>query len=259
MATMMRIHSPAAPKAAFTRLAITESKLFLREPLALFFGVAFPLVLLVIVGSIPSSQQADKTLGGLRFVDVYVPVLLAFVLAMLALSALPVILASYREKGILRRLSTTPVPPSWVLAAQLAINFVVAVTAMILIVGIGRLVFDVALPRQLIGFVLAVLLAAAALLALGLFVAAIAPNGRAANGIGVMLFFPLMFFAGLWVPREQMPDTLRHVGDFSPLGAAVQALQDTTQGHWPHLQALVVMGAYAIVFGVAAVRLFRWQ
>jgi ABC-2 type transport system permease protein len=192
-------------------------------------------------------------------VDVYVPVLIAVALVMLAVNALPTILTSYREKGILRRLSVTPVPPSWVLATQLAINLAVAVLTTILIVGVGRLVFDVRLPRQIIGFVLVFLLAAVALLALGLLIAAIAPNGRIASGIGSILFFPLLFFAGLWLPQAAMPDILRRISDFSPLGAAVQALQDTMQGYWPHPLALAVMAAYAIVFGVAAVRLFHWE
>lgn len=247
------------PTSAFSRLAATESKLFLREPAALLFGVGMPLILLIIFGNIPVFQQPSKSLGGLRLIDVYVPVLLVFVLTILALSALPLVLASYREKGILRRLSVTPVPPLWVLATQLLINLTVAVLTTILIVGTGRVAFGVRLPQQMIGFVLVFLLAAAALFALGLLIAAIAPTGRMASGIGGILFFPLLFFAGLWVPRPQMPDLLRHISDFSPLGAAVQALQDTIQGQWPHPLPLLVMAVYAIVFGVAAVCLFRWE
>ncbi len=247
------------PGSAFLRLAITESKLFLREPVGTIWGVGLPLALLLVFGSLPWAQRPSHDYGGLRFVDLYVPILIAFVLAMLALNALPIALATYREKGILRRLSTTPLSPSRVLAVQLAINTVVAVITAILIVGVGRLVFDVALPGNLPGFAVSFGLATVALLAMGLFIAAVAPNGRAANGAGAVLFFPLMFLAGLWLPREAMPDILRHFSDFSPLGAAVQALQDSTQGHWPQPVSLVVMAAYAIVFGAAAVRLFRWE
>ena len=55
----------------------------------------------------------------------------------------------------------------------------------------------------------------------------------AAGAIGTLLFFPLMFFAGLWVPQATMPATLRDISDYTPLGAAVQALQDAAGGHWP--------------------------
>jgi ABC-2 type transport system permease protein len=251
--------SPALPRSAFRKLAATELRLYLREPVGIFWGFAFPLILLLVVGSIPFSQQASKDLGGLRFIDVYVPVLVAFVLAMLGLNALPPVLAAYREKGILRRLSTTPLPPSWVLAVQLAINLALAAITVILLVGLGHIAFNIGLPGQLAGFVLSVLLAAAALLGLGLLIAAVAPNGRVANGTGAILFFPMMFLAGLWLPRQAMPEALRHVSDFSPLGAAVQALQDSMRGQWPQTLSLAVLAAYAIVLSLAAVRLFRWE
>ncbi len=48
--------------------------------------------------------------------------------AILGLISLPAALVSYRDQGILRRLSTTPVPPSWVLAGQLVINSCIAMT-----------------------------------------------------------------------------------------------------------------------------------
>lgn len=237
----------------------TELRLFLREPVTLFWGVAFPVILLAIIGAVPSSRKPEADLGGLRFVDVYLPVMLAFVLAMLAINALPSLLAGYRERGVLRRLSTTPVPPSRVLAAQLAIHAGVAVVAIALLLVVGRVAFDVALPQQPLGFLLAVVLAIASVLAVGLLVAAVASGTRVANGIGVLLFFPMMFFAGLWLPRDSMPSGLVHVSDATPLGAAVQALQDSTHGDWPSLLQLGVMAAWAIVLGVAATRLFRWE
>jgi ABC-2 type transport system permease protein len=69
----------------------------------------------------------------------------------------------------------------------------------------------------------------------------------------------MMFFAGLWLPIDQMPPALRHISHAAPLGAAVQALQDSAQGQWPHPLQLVTMAAYAVVFGLAATRLFRWE
>lgn len=89
--------------------------------------------------------------------------------------------------------------------------------------------------------------------------AALAPTGRTAGLIGSLLFFPMMFFAGLWVPRQQMGPALREVSNFTPLGSAVQALQDSMYGHWPHPLTLGVLAGYAVVFGLGAARFFRWQ
>jgi ABC-2 type transport system permease protein len=114
-------------------------------------------------------------------------------------------------------------------------------------------------PEQPLGFLVAFVLAAASLFAVGLLVAAVAPSGKAASGIGTVLFFPLLFFAGLWVPRDAMPEVLRRIGDFTPLGAGVQAMQDASTGAWPQLLHLAVMAAVTIAASLAAAKLFRWE
>jgi hypothetical protein len=79
----------AARGAALGRLTRTEFRLFLRERIGPIWGVGFPLVLLIIFGSIPSFSRAQASLGGLTELDLYVPILIAFVIAMLVLNALP--------------------------------------------------------------------------------------------------------------------------------------------------------------------------
>jgi hypothetical protein len=59
----------------------------------------------------------------------------------------------------------------------------------------ARLAFGVALPGQFAGFLVTNVLAATAMPALLLLIAALAPTGRAAGGIGTLLFYPLIFFA----------------------------------------------------------------
>ncbi|HEY7432779.1 MAG TPA: ABC transporter permease [Streptosporangiaceae bacterium] len=248
---------PAA--SAFRKLTASEFRLFLREKAAVFWGLAFPLVLLIIFGSIPAFKKPDKDLGGLTLLQAYVPILLALVLAMLAMQALPTILSGYRERGVLRRLATTPVGPARLLGAQLSVYAAVTVVSSILVLAVARIAYGVPLPSQVAGFVLAFALGLAALLGIGLIIAAVARSQRAAQPIGAILFFPMMFFAGLWLPIDAMPTALADISRYTPLGATVQALQDASTGQWPHPMQLLVLAGYAIVFAAAAVKWFRWE
>jgi ABC-2 type transport system permease protein len=252
---------PPAPgrRSALWRLTLAESKLFLRERVGPIWGIGLPLLLLIIFGAIPFFKKPQASFGGYTTLDVYVPILIAMMLALLSLVAMPMALAAYREKGILRRLQTTPAGPARVLAAQLLVNLATAVVTVTMLLAVARVAYGVPLPRQLAGFVLAALLAAAALMGLGLFVAAVAPTGRTAQVIGALVFYPLMFFSGLWLPIPSMPAALQHISHATPLGAAWAAMSTAATGSWPHALPLLTMAGYAVVAGVAAAKLFRWE
>jgi ABC-2 type transport system permease protein len=242
-----------------TALTLTELRLFLREKSGPAFGLGLPLALLIIFGNLPFYREHRADLGGRTLLDTYVPILVAFVLAMLALNVLPPVLAGYRERGVLRRLRTTPVGPARVLGAQLIVTLLTAVVAVTAVLLVARFAFGVAAPLQMAGFLLAVLLTAVAVISIGLLISAAAPTGRSAGALGAAAFYPLMFLGGLFLPLETMPATLRHIGQATPLGAAVTAMRDAGQGQWPAWFSLLTLLGYAVVAGLAATRLFRWE
>lgn len=243
---------------ATVALARSEFRLFVREPAALFWSVVFPVVLLVILGSVPPFRETDPDTG-VRMINYYTPVILLMSLSFLAVATMPAVIAGYREQLILKRLATTPIGSARMLGAQLALYLGLALAMAVLVVLVARLAFDVPVPRQLFGFALTFLLTIAALLAIGMLVAAIVPTGRTASAVGAMLFFPLMFFAGLWIPIPAMPGVLAEVARFSPLGAATEAMTTTTAGEWPAWWVLPLLAVYGVVFGGLAVRFFRWE
>ena len=130
---------------------------------------------------------------------------------------------------------------------------------MVLILVAGRLVLGSQLPMNIVAFLFVVLLGAAALLAIGLVIASIAPNSKSAPGIGSVAMFPLMFVGGMWIPREVMPETLRTISDYSVVGPFVNAMRDTWAGELPQLAHLAVIVAGLAVFGALAVKIFRWE
>jgi len=249
----------ATRSSALVRLCATELKLLSRERVRMALPILIPVILLIILGSFSALRQPKAVYGGYSFIDMYTVTLVVFALALQALTNLPMILSDYRERGVLRRLQATPIGPARVLAAQLAANLVVAAATVIVIFAVARIAFGVPLPRQIGGFIVAALLAAAALVGAGLLVAAVAPTGRVARGIGAVAFYPMMFFAGLWIPLPNMSAGLQHFSHATPLGAAVPALDAAATGSWPTALQLGTMAAYAVVFGLGAAKFFRWE
>lgn len=244
---------------ALLRLTTTETTLFFREPVVVFLAMAFAPLLLVILGVIPAMREPDPDLGGMRPIILYMPIVVVMGIALFALGGLSQLFASYREKGVLRRMRTTPVRPSAMLGAQLLMATIMSLVTLAIMLTIGVLAFDVALPENLSAYLLGYVLLALAMFAVGLLVAAIAPSGKSANAIGILAFFPFAFFAGIWLPRANMNDVLLAISDFSPLGAGVQSLQDAAAGEWPQLLHVAVMLGWTIVAGALAARWFRWE
>jgi ABC-2 type transport system permease protein len=248
-----------ARRAAFAKIVLNEARLAWRRPVGLIGGLGIPVLLLVIFGELPAFQQPAASLGGLTAFDVYVPILAVFGLAMLALLGLPIPLVTYRELGVLRRLSTTPVPPSWLLAAQGVVQLCVALAGLAVIVVAGVAAFGMPAPKSPGGLALSVVLSVIGLFPIGLVIAAVARTANGASAIGRLAFFPLMFFAGLWLPRGMMPGVLLDASNYTPVGAAVEAIQDSMLQGFPPTAPLLVLTAYALVFGFLARRFFRWE
>jgi ABC-2 type transport system permease protein len=244
---------------AFGQVVLNEARLTWRRPIGLIGGVGLPVVLLVIFGELPAFKQHLSAFGGGTIFDAYVPILATFGVAMLALLGLPIPLVTYRELGVLRRLSTTPVPPAWVLAAQAIVQGCVAVAGVVTVIVVSIVAFGASAPASVAGLVLSVAVTIAGLFAIGLLLAAVARTSTAANVIGRVTFFPLMFFAGLWLPRALMPSFLLDISNYTPLGAAVQAMQASMQTGFPPAAPLLVLAGYAVVFGYLARRFFRWE
>lgn len=240
-----------------SRLTFTEFKLFVRDPTAVFFVLALPLGMLAMLGSMFSGGGlGDSPYASGGFVSA---MSVSMSIGILALFTIPTYLATYREKGILRRLSVTPVRPATLLVAQLVVSLVMALVGAALVIAVGNVALGISVPQNLPGFLLAFVLGVSGMFMVGLLIAALAPSGRAANSIGALLFFPLLFFAGVWMPKERMPEVLGRIADFTPLSATMDALRATWEGSAPQTLDLAVLVAITVVVGTVAARVFRWE
>ena len=244
---------------AFAKIATVETRLFFRQKLAVFGVFALPVGLVIGFGQIPGFSKPQKTLTDQIGTEYIASLGVAIMLVSIGLQGIPMVIAQYRERGILRRLGVTPVGPLTLLAAMLTVWAATAVASAALIIAVTRFAFHVPAPVAPLWFALSLVLGIAALFGLGMLVASVAPTARAATGLGMGLFFPNMFLAGVYFPSDQMSKGLQQAGNFTPLGSALHAIRDSWMGIDPRPEYLGIMAAYAVVAGLLAARFFRWD
>lgn len=242
----------------FAELLKVQARLALREPYGLLGGIALPVVLLAVFGFIGRQVPGNVGDTGLTIIDLWTPTILVFAFLYIAVS-LPTTLVRDREIGWLRRVSTTPLHPSMLLAAQLIIDLVLAAAAVLIIILGGALVFGASLHVQILPFVVSLLLSIAEIFALGLMLVALLPSQAVTSAVSGGVIFVLMFLSGLWVQPAQVGDPLRTIMYYSPSGAAARALLDAVFTSSPSYAALLTMAIYTVMFGFIAIRSFRWE
>ncbi len=241
----------------FSELLKVQGKLALRDGNGII-GIAVPIGLLLVFALIGGAEPGNQGNTGYTVLELYLPIILVIGFVFIALG-LPTTLVRDREIGWLRRISTTPVHPSRLLAAQLIINLVFALVTVVIIIFGGDVIFHVALDVNIPLFVLSIILSIAVIFSLGMVLVAIAPSQTAAQGLTGAFVFGLMFLSGLWTPPELVGGTLATIEYYSPSGAAVRALLDTAFNRAPPVTTFVTLIVYSVIFTLIAIRYFRWE
>jgi ABC-2 type transport system permease protein len=242
----------------FAELLKVEAKLAVREPLALFGGLVLPAILLAVFGFIGQANPGSVGDTGLSIIQVWTPTILVLSFIFISVS-LPNTLVRDREIGWLRRVSTTPLHPSRLLAAQLIIDLIVAAAAVLIVLLEAWLAFGASLHVQILPFAVSLVLSIVELFTLGLVLVALMPSQAASQPVAGVVTFALMFLSGLWVNPAQVGDPLKTIMYYSPSGAAVKAVLDSAFNSGLSYAALLTMAVYTVIFGFVAIRYFRWE
>src|SRR5262245_10808567 len=241
----------------FPTLVRLELLLFFRNPAAAFFTLVFPLILLFVFGSTFGNSAGPGRQYG--FMDLSVPGYLAMIIGSTGLMAIPSWIASYRERGVFRRLKLTPIGPGQLLLAQGVVGLITAFMGCVLLVIAGTLVFHLSLPKAPLGMLAAFLLGSAAMFCLGAMIAAVTRTTRAAQAIGQALYFPMLFLSGAAFPRALMPAGVRRVSEALPLTHVTELMSRFwLQGIWRPASVMVLLGVFLLA-GAVARRSFRWE
>jgi ABC-2 type transport system permease protein len=241
-------------------LAWIELKLFIREPLGAFFTLIFPVVLLLVFGAVFGNASTTAT-GEPGFVDAATPGYVALVIATSGLLSLAINVARYRELGILRRLRVTPLRPSAVLIAQMTALFVVTTIGIAMLLATGTAVFGLRCTGGAGPLAAAFALSCATMFALGMALASVVASARAAQAVGMAIFYPMIFLSGAAIPRELLPDHIQRAAVILPLTHVVTLLRAAwNRDAWTsQLWTIAVLAFTTVIACAVAARSFRWE
>lgn len=241
-----------------TTLITMELRLFLREPAAVFFTLAFPLMLLLIFGTIFGNAPAPEY-DGHGSVDVSIQGYIAMVIGTVTLIGVPVTIGAYREFGILRRLRATPLHATSVVFAHVVVNALFTLLAVLLLIVVAKLVYDVRLPELPLGVATAWALSFVAFCTVGFVLAGLWPTARTAQAVGSAIYFPQLFLSGAAMPRAMFPDTLKTWTEPLPMTQTVTLLYDLWYGMGWDWLAVGILSGVALVAGAVGTHVFRWE
>jgi ABC-2 type transport system permease protein len=237
-----------------------EAKLFLREPVGAFFTLVFPLLMLVLFGTIYGNNPLPAS-GGQGPLDMLIPAFTAMVIGIAGLMSITITIATYRENGVLRRLRTTPVNPLVVMAAQVVVVFTMTGLGMLLLVIAGRLVYHVQFEGNALSMLGGFVLCSLSFFGVGFILAGSMPTARTAQIIAMVLLYPMLILSGAAWPRELMPATIQKVSAFVPLTYVVNLLRGLWTGEsWGrHLLDVGVLTGMLLLGVIVSVKTFRWE
>jgi ABC-2 type transport system permease protein len=238
-----------------------EAKLFLRDPVSSFFTLIFPLMMLLIFGTIYSNVPADSGSGGKEAIASLIPAFISMVIGITGMMANTMTMATYRENGILRRLRTTPVSPLVIMTTQITVGFVMTALGTLLLVVAGKLIYQVHTDGNAFSILGGFTLGCLSFFGIGFILAGLLPTARTAQIIAMVLVYPMLIFSGAAWPRELMPTAIEKISAFVPLTYVVNLLSGMWSGdswsmHVTDIAVLVVM----LLGGVlVSTKLFRWE
>jgi len=241
----------------------SQNRTFWRTPVAAFFTLGLPLIMLVLFGSL-FSWEIDVGFGLIPAAQFYTPGLAAFTAANAALANVGITLAFQRQFGLLKRVRGTPLPPSAFLGGSLVSAVWIALLGTLIMMLVGVLFFGVGIaaakiPAAIVAFVVGT----AAFAALGLALAALAPSGNTAPAVANAVILPMAFVSDIFVPSQDPPAWLRILGDVLPLkhfGRAFSAAfhPAVPAPAWQGTD-LAILAAWGVAGALAAWRFFDWM
>jgi ABC-2 type transport system permease protein len=238
------------------RLTWIEIKVFMREPLGAIGSIVMPVLLYILFARL-GLRVPPSRVGASTFFRENVPVIVAILIAINAVLSLIAIISIYREGGILKRLRATPLRPWTILTAHVFVKLLLTAVTLAFMLLAGRRYLPTGMEIPVVSFTIALIITTWSILSIGFLIASVVPTARFAQPVGAIVLYPMLVLSGLFVPRDVLPEWLRHL----PLSYAVSLLRgiwlgDAWSAHVADVAALALV--FAVCMALSA-RLFRWE
>ncbi len=239
-------------------LMTAELHAFARNGRTLIWTIAVPLLVLFI-----GESQVPKGVSALAPTLEIVSIALALGIFTLGLFGYATVLATYRERGVFRRLRCAPVPAWQILGARLLVQMLAVVLQAVLLFGVAWAAYGVAPSMAGAGYALVVtLLAGFCALAIGQVIVALVGTAQGVSAVARVLFILLMLLDGFFFRSAQWPSTLQTIAKWTPIRIATRLMQDgLVTGHWgpSDVHYLLGLAVWIVVLAYLGVSRFHWN
>lgn len=244
----------------FFKVLHIKMKLFLREYVTVFFTVMFCPLMLLLFGAIYGNEPSP-IFNGLGTIDISIPSFTGLIFCGNGIISFPIAVATSREQGELRRYKMTPMPPVLYLLAEMSAYMILSQLGVIIMVLIGAIAYHTQFSGNVFTVILGLILSDLSIFACGMLIASISKNGKAAQAIGMLIGFPMMFLSGASMPVETMPDKLINVVQFLPSFHQVKMMRAMWAGEdfSNYKNSILVLLATIAVCSVLSCKLFKWE
>ena len=233
---------------------------FRRNPAATFFTVILPLIFLVLFTSIFGNETLPN---GAKVATLYVPGILALAIISATAVNVAISMTTRRERGVLKRVRGTPIPPWIFVTAQSLAGIAISVLMTVIIVVVGRILFGVSLNLSGVpALIISLIVGAGSFALIGLAMTTIIPSEDAAPAVTNAIMLPLYFISDIFIAGSDVPRWVQNVGNLFPVRHLAHSLQESfdpfaegTPLPWNHWLVIVAWGAFA---GFVVLTRFRW-
>lgn len=243
----------------FLKLYSVEQKLGFRSADSMIFGVAMPVGVLMLIAIVAGGKAAGDS--GYTFLESAFASLIAVGICASAFMGIPLTIADYRDKKILKHFFATPCSPIWILGADVLCCTVNAILSAVAVTIVAVFAFDYRMAGNILLFLGAWVLTLVSMFSIGLLMASFCRTVKATNVITSAVYFPMLFLSGATIPFELFPEGIQKVASVLPLTQGIKLMKEASLGVQTEdvIWRIVLLLGITVVCTAISVKTFRWE